>query len=61
MFLLIFALCDESKKVFANIKQNHHVSTEKLGNHLAQLPYFRDNSNPLQCSCLENPMDGGAW
>ena len=18
-------------------------------------------SNPLQCSCLENPMDGGAW
>ena len=17
--------------------------------------------NPLQCSCLENPMDGGAW
>ena len=19
------------------------------------------NSNPLQCSCLKNPMDGGAW
>ena len=19
------------------------------------------NSNPLQCSCLENPMDKGAW
>ena len=19
------------------------------------------NSNPLQCSCLENPMDGGTW
>ena len=19
------------------------------------------NSNPLQCSCLENPMDTGAW
>ena len=19
------------------------------------------NSNPLQYSCLENPMDGGAW
>ena len=19
------------------------------------------HSNPLQCSCLENPMDGGAW
>ena len=23
---------------------------------------FRDaNGNPLQCSCLENPRDGGAW
>ena len=19
------------------------------------------NGNPLQCSCLENPMDGEAW
>ena len=19
------------------------------------------HANPLQCSCLENPMDGGAW
>ena len=22
---------------------------------------FRGNGNPLQCSCLENPRDGGAW
>ena len=21
----------------------------------------RDNGNPLQCSCLENPMDKEAW
>ena len=21
----------------------------------------KENGNPLQCSCLENPMDGGAW
>ena len=27
---------------------NHHLSGE-------------GNGNPLQCSCLENPMDGGAW
>ena len=20
-----------------------------------------ENGNPLQCSCLENPMNGGAW
>ena len=26
------------------------------------LPYSREgNGNPLQYSCLENPMDGGAW
>ena len=21
----------------------------------------RGNGTPLQCSCLENPLDGGAW
>ena len=21
----------------------------------------KENGNPLQCSCLENPRDGGAW
>ena len=26
------------------------------------LSYIREgNGNPLQCSCLENPRDGGAW
>ena len=24
-------------------------------------PTGEGNSNPLQYSCLENPMDGGAW
>ena len=23
--------------------------------------YGEGNSNPLQCACLENPMDGEAW
>ena len=23
--------------------------------------YREGNGNPLQYSCLENPMDGGAW
>ena len=23
--------------------------------------HWRGNGNPLQCSCLENPVDGGAW
>ena len=25
------------------------------------LPVGEGNGNPLQCSCLENPRDGGAW
>ena len=25
------------------------------------IPKFNGNGNPLQYSCLENPMDGGAW
>ena len=31
---------------------------------LNQIPYDcigEGNGNPLQCSCLENPRDGGAW
>ena len=24
-------------------------------------PHFQGNGNPLQCSCLENPRDRGAW
>ena len=24
-------------------------------------PLEKDMANPLQYSCLENPMDGGAW
>ena len=23
--------------------------------------FGEENGNPLQCSCLENPTDGGAW
>ena len=26
-----------------------------------RLPAGEGNGNPLQCSCLENPRDGGAW
>ena len=22
---------------------------------------YTEDGNPLQCSCLENPRDGGAW
>ena len=33
--------------------------TERLHFHFHVLE--KENGNPLQCSCLENPRDGGAW
>ena len=32
-----------------------------LFNKLSRLVFGEGNGNPLQYSCLENPMDGGAW
>ena len=32
-----------------------------LGTPLALSCIGEGNGNPLQCSCLENPRDGGAW
>ena len=29
--------------------------------HLLFVNFLMINGNPLQCSCLENPRDGGAW
>ena len=29
--------------------------------HLVSIHYREGNGTPLQYSCLENPMDGGAW
>ena len=29
--------------------------------HLSHTLVVEGNGNPLQCSCLENPRDGGAW
>ena len=36
-------------------------TTERLHFHFAFLCFGKGNGNPLQCSCLENPRDGGAW
>ena len=35
--------------------------TERLHFHFSLSYIGERNSNPLQCSCLENPRDGGAW
>ena len=35
--------------------------TERLHFHFSLSCTEERNGNPLQCSCLENPRDGGAW
>ena len=36
-------------------------TTEQLPFHFSLACIGEGNGNPLQCSCLENPRDGGAW
>ena len=36
-------------------------TTEQLHFHFSLSWTGEGNGNPLQCSCLENPRDGGAW
>ena len=36
-------------------------TTERIHFHFSLSCTGERNGNPLQCSCLENPRDGGAW
>ena len=36
-------------------------TTERLHFHFSLSCIGESTGNPLQCSCLENPRDGGAW
>ena len=36
-------------------------TTEQLPLHISLSCVGEGNGNPLQCSCLENPREGGAW
>ena len=39
------------KQIYSSFN-TFHFSLSRIG---------EGNGNPLQCSCLENPRDGGAW
>ena len=39
------------------LKSRHYFANKGLSSQY----YGEGNGNPLQYSCLENPMDGGAW
>jgi len=41
--------------------QSEVSQKEKDKYHILKHIYGEGNGNPLQCSCLENPRDGGAW
>ena len=42
-----------------SLRVGHNWATEWL--HFSLSCVGEGNSNPLQCSCLENPRDGAAW
>ena len=53
------------KCVFGQIAPNSvsflsHREEQKLSSK-HHMTFKKPNGNPLQCSCLENPRDGGAW
>ena len=43
-------------RVFVNWSSVHEALWKGLG-----IQFGEGNGTPLQHSCLENPMDGGAW
>ena len=44
-----------------NLTRYKSDTTELLHFHFSLSCIGEGNGNPLQCSCLENPRDGGAW
>ena len=51
-FFFFFAKC------YSRVESD---TTERLHFHFSLSCIGEGNGNPLQCSCLENPRDGGAW
>ena len=50
------------RKVLWASKRVHGYSSEEFGRWLEWIRWIGEgNGSPLQYSCLENPMDGGAW
>ena len=60
-------LSDQCKEIEENnrMRKTRHLfkkSRDTKGTFHAKMGTIMEgNGNPLQCSCLENPRDGGAW
>ena len=50
-----------SLRVGQEEKKKESDTTEQLQFHFSLSYIGEGNGNPLQCSCLENPRDPGAW
>ena len=48
-------------KLPVSASPNNVGLNERLNFHFSLSCTGEGNGNPLQCSCLENPRDGGAW
>ena len=46
---------------FNAILPNHHTLSRHYSSNIIWASLGEGNGTPLQYSCLENPMDGGAW
>ena len=44
-----------------SLRVGHDSTTQRLHFHFSLSCIGEGNGNPLQCSFLENPRDGGAW
>ena len=51
----------ESLEEPGRLQSKESDTTEQLHFHFPLSCIGGGNGNPLQCSCLENPMDGEAW
>ena len=69
--LLLLLLCVETQReqIFATEEPGELRSMGSMGTRLSDFTFTfhfslscigEGNDNPLQCSCLENPRDGGA-
>ena len=52
---------ENEKKNLKNHTYWTYIKKQKLNYILLGISHGEGNSTPLQYSCLENPMDGGAW
>ena len=60
---MLEALCHGRRSLVGCSPWGHWESdkTERVHFHFSLSSIGEGNGNPLQCSCLENPRDGGSW